>query len=853
MQTSVLTVYREPFGFAPSVRYFRPGVSLDAMRGAFDLPEDFGETGTICIDGQPVPRALWGLVKPKAAATCVTFHAGLHGGGGDGGKNALAIVAGIGLSIVTGGIASGAILGGLTNAAITGANIASIALAAGVSYAGSLLISSLIPPPSSSSFTTPDAPGAASAQGNVLSPNAAVPRVVGRRKAFPPLAMEPLIYFEGADEVVEAVYILDGPHDLTDVRIGGVEAASLEGVYIETREGWDDDDPLSIGRYARTVQIGQDLRRQVTGTDPLHLADDTAASLPLPMTFVTRSAPDLHEIQMVLPSGLFDTEDGTGMFRIPFRIEMRPVGASGWVRFPEVHYQSETPGQKRLTLRFDFTGAIPPITVPPLDDSEGFHVSLYSVPAQTVAPMVGGWDADAVFVGTGAPNYAVYEIDRLRFRLDPDDFPPDRYEIRITRGHAFALSGFDPATYEIGGQVYDFFGYYDDGPDRVIIEDLSRVADVVHVLRSVSIWNDPPLPQPGFAAIFVRARNVSLGAVSVMAGGYVRDWGGSGWDDWVVTSNPAPHLRDIMVGDLNRDPVPVDALDEQSFLDFRAHCTAMGYEVNAVIEDKSIADAARIVASCGYGSPYMSDVWGVIWDRDRSADAPTQIFSNRNSRDFSFSKAFARVPDAFLVNFDSAALEYDPDQILISYDGASDRVEQVAYEGLVTDAEITNKAVYDQAQARFRSTFYSLTCAAEHLISRRGDLVGVARDILDAHKAAARVLAAETDTGGDVIAVTVDAPLPVSADMSDQGVMFVAAGGSETVAYTSGDGFVLTLDSPVSPDIAYPGGLVAAGPLGSEVRRLIIQDVTPRVGYTATLTLVDEAPGIWAEMASRSL
>jgi hypothetical protein len=33
---------------------------------------------------------------------------------------------------------------------------------------------------------------------------------------FPPLAAEPLVYFDGVDEVVEACYALAGPHRLTD-------------------------------------------------------------------------------------------------------------------------------------------------------------------------------------------------------------------------------------------------------------------------------------------------------------------------------------------------------------------------------------------------------------------------------------------------------------------------------------------------------------------------------------------------------------------------------------------------------------------------------------------------------------
>ena len=43
-----------------------------------------------------------------------------------------------------------------------------------------------------------------------------------------------------------------------------------------------------------------------------------------------------------------------------------------------------------------------------------------------------------------------------------------------------------------------------------------------------------------------------------------------------------------------------------------------------------------------------------------------------------------------------------------------------------------------------------------------------------------------------------------------------------------------------------PGALFSAGPLGTEVARMIVFSVEPHADLTATLTLVDEAPRLWA-------
>src|SRR5690606_37876719 len=140
-----------------------------------------------------------------------------------------ATIASIGLMVLSGGIAGGQILGRFTGAlAAGGATVGSLALAAGVSLVGSLLLSALIPPPSidTARGKSIQNPGAASAEGNVLEPNGPIPRVVGERKVYPPLASEPFTYFSGPDEVVEAAYVLAGPHRIQDIRLG---AAAVGG------------------------------------------------------------------------------------------------------------------------------------------------------------------------------------------------------------------------------------------------------------------------------------------------------------------------------------------------------------------------------------------------------------------------------------------------------------------------------------------------------------------------------------------------------------------------------------------------------------------------------------------------
>lgn len=78
--SAIIATYREPFGFTPHVQRMAHGVTLAAMRTQMrGLPDDFDAMGVICINGHVVPRAAWGMVKPKPEANGVpvevTFHA----------------------------------------------------------------------------------------------------------------------------------------------------------------------------------------------------------------------------------------------------------------------------------------------------------------------------------------------------------------------------------------------------------------------------------------------------------------------------------------------------------------------------------------------------------------------------------------------------------------------------------------------------------------------------------------------------------------------------------------------------------------------------------------------------------
>jgi len=735
----------------------------------------------------------------------------------------IAVVAMIALAVLTAGIANAGwaatSIGGFE--LFAAGSISAKILAGAVGIIGALAIAALTKPPTSKKIDdTGQSPEASSADGNILAANGPVPRVIGTRKIFPPMACEPIVDLIGEDEYVEALYILNGPHQIEDIRSGDAAIDDDAAIEYQVREGWPSDDIQTIStRIGKTTATNMELKpHALAANSSFNLANQTRPDLAVPQwtRISTRQSPDHVALHLLWPGGLIYTQDPTTYYIfMPMRIRIREKGTTTWVNLPEMHFRGQN---RQLAQRAQVILHWETIeNVSPSIDAwtkSGFVGVNTRVPGQDVLTPVDPtyqWEAHSHFyAGSGArflwgPNSYASGVRNIRVDangaairdsglfgltayddgtqirncvhvyLDPNVFPKGVYEIEVMRGGIYSNT-FDFSIYSDGGYVRNFFKYYEASGSLRLHYAMTGISDSCMLARAISIWDELPLPTNTFAVIALRARNKQISAVSCQASGYVKDWDGPGWNTWTTTSNPAPHYRDILTGRQNPDPLPETLIDDAALVAWRTHCTDNDYTCDYIAEGARTEEVLDIVAACGYARPYWSEKWGVIQDYDRSAESPVQVFTHRNMRGFKFAKGFPRLPDGLLISYRSDEENSRTQQVAVYRNGeivADGRLEQANYEGLIERDKVEQRGAFDLAQAQLRGTFYSWESPAEAIVCRRGSLVAVQSDVLTRFAGHARIVKTFV-SGGNITAIQIDADLVMK-----------NSGGVETIAEVS--------------------------------------------------------------------
>ncbi|WP_284736158.1 TipJ family phage tail tip protein, partial [Dongia deserti] len=207
----------------------------------------------VSIDGDVVPREILHRVRPKPGHLVNITTVPQLGGGK---KNPLRFI--LQLVVLAASILVPALLpASITGAVIFGAGATAFTVGSAIGAAifgiGSLLVNAFIPAPTPklkdlSGTSGRDSPTLA-IQGikNRANPYGVVPRLYGKMRITPYYGAKPFTEIRGKDTYLRILFDLGyGPLKLSDFRIGKTAIDDFQDVKYEYRQGFPDDEPLTL-------------------------------------------------------------------------------------------------------------------------------------------------------------------------------------------------------------------------------------------------------------------------------------------------------------------------------------------------------------------------------------------------------------------------------------------------------------------------------------------------------------------------------------------------------------------------------------------------------------------------------
>lgn len=821
-----------------------------------DMPDGFWAMGVAIIDdGAPIEVHAWAAVTPRDGQS-VAFYASMRGGG-----RALQLIATVAI------VAAQAF-------AMTIPGVGPF-ISAAIGLAGAFVIPMLAPKPKGGAGKSPKQLGEGGFTQNALSPYEQIATVLGERRVPAPYLAPPYVEFDGENLYGTAIIGLAGRHELRDPWADGTPIDALQSYMFEG----DASDPAPQ-LYTKVIwqEDGAEFSRHNTETsgdrrwDLVHGSSDTDTEtydLPKFQYFRLGSVmPDRIKIDLRFTQGLCRTKnDLTG--GVAFQIKFVKPGESD-IYLPEMHAQadSQTPFRARIEIRIQ-EDDLSTVGVGPLwkeayasttaQDNKGYTAHSYY-----------GSSNDAIHTDREDPNIAIIFADPATIT----QLKSGGWSLAIRQGSGYQVNRHDGAANEYaynGGadvQAY-WFDYHDLSTNRTL-EDQAKVVSSCVIEKFTREWDVAPLNLEGIAYYEFKLQNPQISQVTVFARRYVKwRWNAtaSEWENYPhISRNPGELAYDVMrnnLAALNTRPLDSSIINSSELGELAAHCTTYGLECNAFISSGSVEEALGVIMQSAGAYLKRGQQWGCYIEKDRSGETPVQVFSPANSNEFTVEKVFDHKPHGLRVTFDDQYDDYQTRPEFVVYapgynaDGSSGKTQATRFEsldlrGVTTEWQARYIANLELKKAYYRDKIYSILTDARWLVAPRGSLVGVSHYVLSsAHGFAAIREVLRQVVGGVTVITGLILDQEVDMQASTTGVAITTNSATiVTGTTTSGNGNKtreVIFATPLTDDTTIEEGCTCVfGAVSSEYIRCIVDNVEPGPNLTAKLTLVDEAPEIFA-------
>lgn len=821
------------------------GLTIAEMVASYPWPPGVESQLCALVNGHTVPREWWARVRPRAGAE-ITVAVALRGGGG-GGKQVLQLIAIVILVIASQGA-------GLALAAEYGGVAAYYA--AGITLVGNLALSALFKPaPIRANSGLGDRSNTYTFQGqsNSVKPYGVIPRLLGRHRVYPDVVGAPFTTLLGKDQYITTVYSFGyGPVNLSDIKIGEDQ---LELYHPETaiHKMFKAGDQLKI----YTADVVQ---------DPLALT----LAYNVPALFSTRTETDSATFDMNFFQGLGTTyrKEGFIAWNTDTRVEYRKVGTEEWIPFQFApSWEVSMGGDKRDVAMYlwqnDTEDPIPDVPPGAWFIAKGATNLSFFWPADVVPAAgsmieVGGHQYlatayddrfDIAFITPAVPeHYVVSSFWPSRGMMKSRWWNPGNNIWHITEARTQPFLASMTVRFPERAQWQFRVTQMEADGDPMTTAQKRTITSIKSARRTSPLAPDAPVT---LLEVKVKATEQLSGVISnlsAIASAEIKGWNGT---DWVMmeTSNPAWEYVELLQGVANKRPAPDSRIDWPAIKAWGAYCDEItpGFQGPTArcdfVVDKgyTLWELLTSVATNGRAMPTMRDnKYSVIVDQ--KAPSPVQLFTPRNSWGLKSRRKYIEAPDALRVKWIDPQIGYNENQAIVYNDGF-DVNNAVAFEELglfgVTNWEQANRAGrIALARGKLQQEEFTIQADIENIICVRGDMVGIAHDVLEVGGWSARI----ATRAGEV--VTFDAPLkPFNAPLgarvrSDNGQL----SGVLPMAPQGGGASYLIAGLPASAKV---GDLVVYGTIGTVNGWYLVKGVQPGSDFTAEITCIEYAPGIW--------
>ena len=401
-----------------------------------------------------------------------------------------------------------------------------------------------------------------------------------------------------------------------------------------------------------------------------------------------------------------------------------------------------------------------------------------------------------------------------------------------------------------------------------------------------SFRNEAPFDLPGVAlvALRIKASDQLQGTIedfSVLARAKLSTFDGASWTAPVETRNAAWAYADVLRGSANPDPIDDALIDGQRIKEWaeliEAHTTpdAAGDPVlnpmyfDGVIDYRTtVYRALSDIAAVARGTPLMRDgLFSVVFDHDRSLEAPAQLITPRNIIIGSFlgRRAFIEEAHGYRVQLKNEAKDYGDDEVVFfspGYSAGTARVyEKIDWFGITNADRAVDETRFLIFSRRYRPEIFRIEMDIEHIAFERGDLVLFAHDVPLLGLAYGRVSIVTHNPDpfpGTIPKITLDEECTF-----EPGKSYAARIRRHHSVLEVMDSLALvnlaTTDIVKSREITFVtpipyadrpvvDDLVSFGEAGIETRRCVVRSISPQNDLTAVVELEDEGGAIFGDL-----